>query len=311
MNAATETIGRSAPTPTRYLHAGNVLCALIAYLGAKSKGGKFIIRIEDLDKARCPDFAVQETIEALKYLGIVSDEQPIYQSERTAAYERALEALKNKTRVYPCFCTRTQLHAAEAPRLSDGAVVYSGACRELTDEQVAEKAAKRKPCLRVRVPDETVRFTDGILGGVSQNLERECGDFIVRRGDGVFAYQLAVVVDDGESGVTQVVRGSDLVGSTPRQIWLQRLLGYDTPEYYHIPLVCDANGRKLSKSEGDDARRLFDRFTPDEILGGLAFAAGLLPCCRAASLDELVQLFDFNKIRSDKILLPERFACVL
>ena len=308
MRAAEKIIGRFAPTPTKFLHAGNIFCALISYLAAKSKGGKFLIRIEDLDKARCPDVSAKETLAALEFLGIVSDEEPIYQSRRTEAYERALDILSKRASLYPCFCTRAQLHAAEAPRLSDGVVVYDGACRNLSREEIARRTLERKPCLRVCVPDRTVNFRDGILGGYSQNLASSCGDFIVRRSDGVFAYQLAVVVDDGECGVTQVVRGSDLLSSTPRQIWLQRLLGYARPEYYHIPLMCDADGRKLGKSEGDDARRLFDRFTPNEILGGLAFAAGLLPELRTASLDELVQTFDFDKIRRDKIFLPEQFS---
>lgn len=311
MDSERRIIGRFAPTPTRYLHGGNILCALIAYLAAKSKGGKFLIRIEDLDKARCPDAAATETLEALAFLGITSDEEPIYQSRRTEAYERALGVLSKKVIVYPCFCTRAQLHAAEAPRGSDGVFVYDGACRDLTPEEIAAKTLERAPCLRVRVPDERVSFVDGVAGEYAQDLAKDCGDFILRRSDGVFAYQLAVTVDDGECGVTQVVRGNDLLSSAPRQIWLQRLLGYATPEYYHIPLVCDANGRKLSKSEGDDARKLFERFSPNEILGGLAFAAGILPMFRAASLDELIEKFDFGKIRRDKIYLPEEFTCGL
>ena len=188
--------------------------------------------------------------------------------------------------------------------MSDGGVLYNGACRNLTREQTERLRALHSPCERVAVPDCDITFTDGIAGNVTQNLARECGDFILRRSDGVYAYQFAVAADDGESGVTEVVRGADLLSSAPRQIWLMQLLGYAPPVYYHIPLVCDASGRKLSKSEGDSAMRLVERMPPESILGALAFAAGLTQKEKPASLNELVREFSWNKVHKDTILLP-------
>ena len=286
------------------MHAGNILCALLAYIAAKSKSGKFIIRIEDLDPLRCPRTVAKNMIDLLAEFGLTSDEEIIYQSDRTDAYKAAENKLKERARVYPCFCSRAELLAATAPRLHDGGVVYSGKCRDLSEREINELYKKKKPCYRIETPDETVSFTDGITGEYSQNLARECGDFILRRSDGVYAYQLAVAVDDCFSSVTEAVRGADLISSTPRQIWLMRLLNLRPPEYYHIPLVCDSSGRKLSKSEGDSAVRLLDRLSVQEILGALGFAAGILEENRPSTLAELTELFDWRKIKRDKIYLP-------
>ena len=286
------------------MHLGNVLCALLSYLSAKSKGGTFIVRIEDLDPLRCPRESSLKILDDLAVLGLISDEPPLWQSERTARYREAETVLAAKGLLYPCFCTRKELHAAHAPRLSDGGVVYSGACRTLTQAQIEQKQKTQKPCMRLRVPQKTIAFTDGVCGPYAQDLALECGDFIVRRSDGVYAYQLAVTVDDGDSGVTEVVRGQDLLSSTPRQLFLQDELGYAHPQYYHIPLVCDARGRKLSKSEGDTFGDLLKRKSAEEILGALAFAAGLLPQNRPAPLCELIERFDWACIPQDRILLP-------
>ncbi|MCM1439060.1 MAG: tRNA glutamyl-Q(34) synthetase GluQRS [Roseburia sp.] len=297
--------GRFAPTPSGEMHAGNLLCALLAYLSAKSKGGRFLVRIEDLDKERCPRAAADKILTTLNALGLNSDEPPVFQSERGELYREKEGELLKKARVYPCFCTRAQLHAAEAPRLSDGGVIYSGACRNLTAGQIAERSAARKPCYRIEVPCEEIEFDDIIAGRTAQNLKEGCGDFILRRSDGVYAYQFAVAVDDGESGVTEVVRGNDLLYSTPRQIWLMRLLGYAPPRYAHIPLVCDKNGRKLSKSEGDGAARLVGQYPPERVLGFLAFSAGLIKERRAVTLDELIKTFSWDKVKKDKIILDD------
>ena len=297
--------GRFAPTPSGVMHAGNLLCALLAYLSVKSVGGRFLVRIEDLDTDRCPRAAAEKIIATLNALGLKSDEPPLWQSERDEVYRDKERELLKRARVYPCFCTRAQLHAAEAPRLSDGGVIYSGACRNLTAEQIEEKSASRRPCYRVEVPDEVIEFDDIIAGKTAQNLKEECGDFILRRSDGVYAYQFAVAVDDGESGVTEVVRGNDLLLSTPRQIWLMKLLGYKPPVYCHIPLVCDGTGRKLSKSEGDSAARLVESFPKERVLGFLAYSAGLIERNRAATLDELTECFSWDKVRKDKILLDK------
>lgn len=287
------------------MHAGNLMCALLAYLSVKSAGGKFLVRIEDLDADRCPKSSAEKILDTLDKLGLNGDDPPLWQSERESVYRNKEQELNKKVNIYPCFCTRAQLHAAEAPRLSDGGVIYSGACRNLTSEQIKQKSAVRRPCYRVEVPDEQISFIDKIAGQTSQNLKEGCGDFILRRSDGVYAYQFAVAVDDGESGVTEVVRGNDLLLSTPRQIWLMRLLGYSVPDYYHIPLVCDGTGRKLSKSEGDSAARLVQSYSAERVLGFLAYSAGLIERNRAASLTELIECFSWNKVRKDKILLDK------
>lgn len=298
-------VGRFAPTPSGEMHAGNLLCALLAYLSVKSAGGKFLVRIEDLDSERCPRVSAEKIIATLNALGLKSDEPPLWQSERGGIYREKEGELLKKARVYPCFCTRAQLHAAEAPRLGDGGVIYSGACRNLTAEQIAEKSLTRRPCYRIEVPDEVIEFDDTVAGRTAQNLKNACGDFILRRSDGVYAYQFAVAVDDGESGVTEVVRGNDLLLSTPRQIWLMRLLGYQPPVSRHIPLVCDGAGRKLSKSEGDSAARLVESHKKERVLGFLAYCAGLIDVNRAATLDELTELFSWDKVRKGGIFLDK------
>lgn len=300
-------IGRFAPTPSGFMHAGNLLCAMVAYLSAKSKGGKFIIRIEDIDALRCPRSSALDIIDTLEAIGIRSDEPILWQSERTAAYIEAQDKLSRAAEVYPCYCSRAELHAPEIMRLPDGGILYPKTCKNLTAKEKAEKQSKVRPAFRISVPDEVITFSDGICGMQSQNLAHECGDFIIRRSDGVYAYQLAVVVDDGESGVTEVVRGADLLYDTPRQIYLQRLLNLPTPEYFHIPLVCDASGRKLSKSEGDSAKRLFKTFSAQQIIGELAFAAGITDEPRPVEIDDLVPLYSVDKIPRNKIALPLKF----
>lgn len=297
--------GRFAPTPSGEMHAGNLLCALLSYLSVKNKGGRFLVRIEDLDKERCPRASAEKILATLDKLGLSSDEPPLWQSERGDIYREKELSLAKRAHIYPCFCTRAQLHAAEAPRLSDGGIIYSGACKNLSSEKIAELLKTRRPCYRVEVPDEKIEFYDLIAGRTTQALKEGCGDFILRRSDGVYAYQFAVAVDDGESGVTEVVRGDDLLLSTPRQIWLMRLLGYTPPAYCHIPLVCDGEGRKLSKSEGDSAAKLVESFPREKVLGFLAYCAGLLDKNRPASLNELIEIFSWDKVKKDKILLDK------
>ena len=230
-------VGRFAPSPSGRLHLGNLACSLLAWLSAKSQGGKVVLRIEDLDAERCPRKFADLLEEDLKWLGLVWDEGgssggphgPYYQSECAPIYEQAYAKLEQQGLVYPCFCSRAQLHAASAPHTSDGNVIYPGTCRDLTPAQIAEKRKIKAPAYRLRVPDEEISFVDGCMGLHSENLLRDCGDFYLRRADGVFAYQLAVVVDDARMGVTEVVRGSDLLSSTARQLYLYRLLGLPAP----------------------------------------------------------------------------------
>ena len=301
--------GRFAPTPSGRLHLGNLLCALLAYLSARSQGGRFLLRIEDLDVPRCPRRLSLQCIEDLEWLGFTWDEEPLWQSQRSDIYQQYLDELQKQGLIYPCFCTRAQLMASQAPNLGDTQVVYNRACADLSDEEIARLSAVRSPALRLRVPDAEVAFTDGLFGPQQENLARDCGDFILRRSDGLFGYQLAVVVDDALSGVNEVVRGRDILSSTPRQIFLSDKLGFPLPEYVHIPLLMDAQGRRLAKRDKDlDLSALSRRFTPADILGMLAFSAGIIQENRPMTLEQLIPLFSWEKVKRSDIRLPEMEA---
>ncbi|MDO5603133.1 MAG: tRNA glutamyl-Q(34) synthetase GluQRS [Oscillospiraceae bacterium] len=309
--------GRFAPSPSGPLHLGNLFCGLLSWLSAKKQNGAWVLRIEDLDPLRSYPEQVESCLAALRWFGLDFDEgpekeglcAPYFQGARTALYQQAFEKLTAKGLVYPCFCSRAELHAASAPHLSDGSVVYSGRCAGLTREQAAEKAKKRPPAFRLRVPDETIVFEDGVYGEVRQDLRAECGDFILRRSDGVFAYQLAVTVDDALMGMTEVVRGRDLLASTPRQLYLYRLLGYKPPRFYHIPLLLDENGARLAKREGAlGLAALQKRFkTPEKLLGRLAFAAGLIDRPAPLTAQELAREFSWEKLKREDVRLPPGF----
>lgn len=197
-------VGRFAPTPSGRLHLGNLLCALIAYLSVRHRDGRFLLRIEDLDKPRCPRRLCDAALSDLTWLGLIWDEPPLVQSERTELYQSYFDMLDEKGLIYPCFCTRAQLHAADAPNRGDDTPVYGGACARLSAEEIAEKMKTRRPAYRLRVPDETVAVRDRHYGLYAENLAHDCGDFILRRSDGLFGYQLAVVVDDALSGVSEI-----------------------------------------------------------------------------------------------------------
>ncbi|WP_308000402.1 tRNA glutamyl-Q(34) synthetase GluQRS [uncultured Gemmiger sp.] len=302
------TAGRYAPSPSGRMHLGNLMCCLLAWLSAKSKGGQVLLRIEDLDTVRCPRVYADAIQDDLAWLGLAADgpTPTVYQSERSGIYQQYYDILLKKGLIYPCFCSRSQLHAASAPHRSDGQVVYAGICRGLSDAEVARRSLTRAPAFRVRVPDEEIAFTDGHLGRYAENLARDCGDFYLRRADGVFAYQLAVVVDDALMGVTEVVRGSDLLSSTPRQLWLYRELGLTAPQFYHLPLLLAPDGRRLSKRDGDQSlENLRARYTPQEIIGKLAYVCGLQDTPAPAAPQELVLGFSWDKVPKQDILLPE------
>ena len=302
------TAGRYAPSPSGRMHLGNLMCCLLAWLSAKSKGGQVLLRIEDLDTVRCPRVYADAIMDDLAWLGLAADgpTPTVYQSERSEIYQQYYDVLLKKGLVYPCFCSRSQLHAASAPHRSDGQVVYAGTCRGLSDAEIARRSLTRAPAFRVQVPDEEIAFTDGHLGRYAENLARDCGDFYLRRADGVFAYQLAVVVDDALMGVTEVVRGSDLLSSTPRQLWLYRELGLTAPQFYHLPLLLAPDGRRLSKRDGDQSlENLRARYTPQEIIGKLAYVCGLQDIPAPASPQELVPGFSWDKVPQQDILLPE------
>ncbi len=307
--------GRFAPTPSGRMHLGNVFSALLAWLDARSQGGSLVFRVEDLDVERCTLDNARQIAEDLRWLGLDWDEGGVEsaycQSGRSAYYEQAFQKLQGLGLIYPCYCSRSERLAAAAPHRSDGSVVYSGKCYGLTDEQRRELEAKgRRPAMRVRVPDETVCVRDCHMGPYTERLRRDCGDFILRRSDGVWAYQLAVVVDDALMGVDRVVRGSDLLPSAPRQAWLHRVLGYEPPAFCHCPLLLAPGGRRLAKRDGDlDMGALRSRYTPQRLTGLLACWAGLIDRPEDVTPRELIGLFSWEKVPLDDIVIGEEALC--
>ena len=296
------TVGRFAPTPSGRMHLGNVFAALVAWLSVRSQQGEMVLRMEDLDTQRTSDEFAQVLRQDLTWLGLNWDRETQKQSLRSETYQSYFEKLKDMGLLYPCYCTRSQLHSADAPHLSDGTYVYAGTCRNLTEAQRA--AFHRAPAWRVIVPDRMWQFTDLAQGQYQENLARDCGDFVVRRADGVFVYQLAVTVDDGEAGVTEVVRGVDLMSSAPRQMYLQELFGFSHPAYGHVPMLVAPDGRRLSKRDKDlDLGVLRQRKTAEEILGALAYGAGIISREEAVSAQELIGEFSWQKLRKDRICL--------
>jgi glutamyl-Q tRNA(Asp) synthetase len=231
--------GRFAPSPTGPLHFGSLVAAVGSYLEARSRDGTWLVRMEDLDPPRVMPGAARHILHTLRAFGFEWDEPVVHQSTRAAAYHAALHRLRARAFVYPCACSRREI-ADSASQGIDGPV-YPGTCRD------GLRVERRARALRVRTQGDEVAFTDAVQGKIVQSIEREIGDFVVYRADRVFAYQLAVVVDDAEQGITDVVRGADLLLSTPRQIHLQRLLGLPAPRYAHLPVAVNAAGQKLSK----------------------------------------------------------------
>ncbi|GGH60987.1 tRNA glutamyl-Q(34) synthetase GluQRS [Rothia aerolata] len=243
VSAEAETVGRYAPSPSGDLHLGNLRTALFAWLFARSAGGVLKMRVEDLDRVR--EGAAESQLRDLAALGIDWEPEVLYQSTRTAAYEEALSQLQEKSLVYECFCTRREIQAASsAPHGAPGA--YPGTCRNLTEEERAEKRTQRNPALRLKSEVATYTVLDRFAGEYTAEVD----DFVLRRTDGVFAYNLAVVVDDHFQGVTQVVRGDDLLPSAPRQAYLANLLGWEAPRYVHVPLALNKDGARLAKRDG-------------------------------------------------------------
>ena len=295
-------VGRFAPTPSGRMHLGNVFAAMIAWLSVKSRGGHLVLRMEDLDTLRTSEEFAETLRQDLRWLGLHWDEETPPQSRRSQVYDGYFEKLRDMQLLYPCYCSRAQLHNVNAPHLSDGTYVYAGTCRDLTAEQRA--AMNRKPAWRVKVPDRVWRVNDLAQGTLEQNLITDCGDFVVRRADGVYVYQLAVVVDDGEAGVTEVVRGMDLLGSAPRQMYLQELFGFSHPEYGHVPMLLAPDGRRLSKRDRDlDLGELRKGVSAEKLLGTLAFSAGIIDRNTAISAGELASEFRWDKLRGDAIYL--------
>lgn len=295
--------GRYAPSPSGDLHLGNLRTALLAWLFARCAGGQFVLRVEDLDRPRVRQGATQRMLDDLRWLGIDWDEgpdvggpyAPYVQSERQEFFSASLQRLQEAGLLYPCYCSRAEIaRAASAPHEDEGPR-YPGTCRSLSEQQRRElEAAGRRPSLRFRVDDKRmVTFHDLLAGRQQQRVQKVVGDFIVRRADGIFAYQFAVVVDDALMKITQVVRGADLLASTARQILLYEALGFPVPAFAHVPLVLDSEGKRLSKrlqSEGLEPLRAAGAM-PAQVVGRLAASCGLVEEGTVVSALELKQRY--------------------
>lgn len=296
--------GRFAPSPSGRMHLGNLWSCLLAWLAARSAGGGMVLRLEDLDPDRCRPEYCGQVMRDLEWLGLDWDGAPVYQSRRTEVYRQAFQTLEQQGLIYPCFCTRAERLAASAPHRSDGASVYDGRCGRLTAEERVELSRQRSPAWRVRVPEKTITFCDLLQGKYEEDLKQDCGDFILRRSDGVFAYQLAVVVDDALMGVNHVVRGRDLLCSAPRQAWLHEVLGYPPPRFFHTPLLLAPDGRRLAKRDHDlDMGALRERYLPGELTGLLAWYAGLVDRPEKVTAAELVPLFSWAKVPKNDVVV--------
>ncbi len=305
-------VGRFAPSPSGYLHMGNLLAMLLAWLDIRSRGGRLIFRLEDLDPARSKPAYIRALAEDLRWLGLDWDEgwpDPAYaQSRRTELYAEAFARLEEQGLVYPCWCSRAQrLAAASAPAPGEPAHDPACPCARLSrKERQALEAAGRRPAWKLRAPDRVLSLTDEHYGLLCQNQARELGDCIVRRADGVYAYQLAVSVDDLDMGVTRVVRGRDLLNSAPLQSWLIRTLGGTPPAYCHAPLLTAGPGEgKLSKRLGSLSTQVLRRETrPEALVGRLAWLCGLRETEEPATPRELLDGFTWEKVRREDISLP-------
>lgn len=316
-------VTRLAPTPSGYLHIGNIFAFLVAWLDARQQQGRVILRIEDLDKPRCKDHLVDTMVHDLECLGLTWDnEHLMYQSKRAEAYEEAQERLSQLGLLYPCFCSRADLMASSAPHEGEH-FVYAGTCKGIGEELRASRMATELYSIRLSVPGMEIRFDDAFQGSYSQQLASECGDFIIRRKDGLFGYQLAVVVDDIEQGVNRIIRGVDLLSSTPQQMYLRTLLtkvssandledeasfanlvnaGFDDMSFGHSPLIMDKDSNRLAKRKGSKGlNSLLETFKSVEaLLGYLACETGLISSSDPITADELVKEADLSKLRGKK-----------
>ena len=288
------------------MHLGNVFCALLSWLSAKSQGGEWRLRIEDLDPQRSRrDYALQLQ-EDLQWLGLPWDGEVVWQSERSDIYEHYLQLLKDAGLTYPCFCTRADIMATQAPHETDGRIVYAGTCREKykNSSPLGEVGRGLLPAaVRLMVPDEEISFLDGHYGKQQVNLAQHCGDYILRRKDGAWAYQLAVVVDDASMRITEVVRGRDLLLSTPQQLHLFQTLGFEAPSYIHHPLLINEDGQRLCKRDKSlDLGYLREKHvTPEEIIGRLAYLAGIIPEPTPTLPKDLLPFFTWQKVPKEDI----------
>ena len=312
---------------------GNIYAALISWLSAKKDGGSWLLRIEDLDRQRCKREYAEQLMDDLLWLGLEWDEGPtpagnacsaanecaaknergaapqsFFQSERDEIYQKYFRALEERGLVYDCFCRRADLLASSAPHASDGTPIYAGTCRDLSAADRERLLKERSPAKRIRLPDRESIFVDGHYGPQKCNLAHDTGDFILRRADGNFSYQLAVTVDDALMGVTQVARGRDLLASTHQQLFLYDALGLQKPQFLHFPLLVNKEGRRLSKRDKDlDMGYLRTRFSPQEIIGKLMFLCGMSPTDKAMDLQEAAAIFVWNKLPQEDIVVGKNF----
>lgn len=306
MNEDRQIKGRFAPSPTGRMHLGNVFTALLSWLSVRKAGGRWVLRIEDLDPQRSHEEYARQIEDDLHWLGLDWDEGglddrgdagPYRQSRRGEIYGRYLDRLRETGCTYGCTCTRADIMSTQAPHQTDGRVIYAGTCRPAAMPCRVHEPAVRH-AVRLWVPDRDICFTDRVYGPQSVNLSSHCGDFVLRRADGAWAYQLAVVVDDALMGITEVVRGNDLLLSAAQQIYLYDLFGLQAPAFAHVPLVCNAEGRRLSKRDSSlsmaELRRIY---TPDQLIGRLACLAGITPDATPVTAAALTDLFDWAMIR--------------
>lgn len=293
----TKARGRFAPSPSGRMHLGNLYTALLSWLSVRRQGGEWILRIEDLDPQRSKKEFAHLIEDDLSWLGLDWDEGgladkgafgPYVQSRRHNLYNEALSKLKALGVVYPCTCTRADIMATQAPHQSDGRIIYSRrCCPPDMPQQMDEPSVPHS--VRLWVPDRTIEFEDGLAGHQEFNLDKDCGDFVLRRADGAWAYQLAVVVDDAMMGITEVIRGEDLLLSTAQQLYLYDLLGYNAPQFKHLPLVRNSEGQRLSKRDNSQSMDyLRSHFSPEEIIGRLAHIAGIIPDYRPIAARDLI-----------------------
>ncbi len=308
MNIAPTPAGRFAPSPSGRMHLGNVFTALMSWLSVRKAGGRWILRIEDLDPQRSKLEYAKLIEDDLDWLGLdwaeggiadVGPSGPYRQSRRSEIYADSLRRLDATGFTYPCTCTRADIMATQAPHQSDGRIIYGGTCRPaiLPSNGDGLNLPSGPYSTRLYVPDVDMRYHDKVYGPQTANLAQSCGDFVLCRADGAWAYQLAVVVDDALMGVTEVVRGNDLLLSTAQQIYLYRLLGYPTPEFAHLPLICNASGQRLSKRDKSmSMEELRKHNSPAEIIGRLAYYGGVIATPDAVSPVDLVEIFDWCRV---------------
>ncbi|CAM3151862.1 tRNA glutamyl-Q(34) synthetase GluQRS [Paenibacillus lupini] len=309
--------GRFAPTPSGMMHLGNAWAALLAWLQIRKQNGQFVLRMEDIDGPRCRPELAEQALADLRWLGLDWDEgpdvggpyAPYTQSERIHLYGAAMEKLLQSGQLYPCYCSRAELHAiASAPHgLSAEGPAYPDTCRLLTAEERQERQVHKDPSLRFRTDEERpILFNDGIAG-IQHFPPGAGGDFVVRRADGIVSYQLAVVVDDAAMGITDVLRGGDLLDSTPRQLMLYDALGLQAPRFAHIPLLLGEDGKRLAKRHGDTSLAGLKAagVRSEQIIGWLAYLAGQLERFEPVAASELIHCFDLTRIPTESITIHD------